>query len=208
MNDNEHKEALKVDEVIEDMIIAVETLTAAITEITSKVLNAAYYMVVFFKRLQFQLMLAKKGFPIGIASAIAKFTPARWLPEINPDFLDGIREEYEEAEEEENHVEYPPPGSFPFPGVTQEQWTNALKESSRPIASMEHPTLMSITEVPLICLVCDWSGTVGTAEPDCDGDGSLGCPDCRNILDSEWPKPLKNFDELRKRKTEKEKDNT
>lgn len=46
--------------------------------------------------------------------------------------------------------------------------------------------LPSICDVPLQCS-CGWSGTVGKAEPDIDGDGGLGCPDCFSVLDCRWP---------------------
>ena len=36
----------------------------------------------------------------------------------------------------------------------------------------------SILEQPCLCPECGWEGTVATATPDIDGDGSLGCPLC------------------------------
>lgn len=36
----------------------------------------------------------------------------------------------------------------------------------------------SIMEFPVKCSLCDWHGTVAEAEPDIDGEGTLGCPDC------------------------------
>jgi hypothetical protein len=41
--------------------------------------------------------------------------------------------------------------------------------------------LPRITEVPAVCK-CGWRGTVGDAEPDVDGDGSLGCPECGAVI--------------------------
>jgi len=38
--------------------------------------------------------------------------------------------------------------------------------------------MQRITEVPCYCPQCAWSGVTGEAEPDVDGDGSLGCPKC------------------------------
>lgn len=44
------------------------------------------------------------------------------------------------------------------------------------------PELKSITEMGMVCPKCDWTGTVYSAEPDVDGDGSLGCPKCLTIV--------------------------
>ena len=38
--------------------------------------------------------------------------------------------------------------------------------------------MISIFEVPFVCIECDWRGIAGECEPDCDGEGSLGCPEC------------------------------
>lgn len=40
----------------------------------------------------------------------------------------------------------------------------------------------SITEVQMRCDNCEWTGTVWECEPDVDGDGSLGCPECLEIV--------------------------
>lgn len=42
--------------------------------------------------------------------------------------------------------------------------------------------LLSITEQLCRCLECDWNGTVWDCEPDVDGDGSLGCPECLAVV--------------------------
>lgn len=44
--------------------------------------------------------------------------------------------------------------------------------------------LGSILDVLMICPLCDAISTVGTCEPDVDGDGSLGCPqaDCGGVV--------------------------
>ena len=39
-----------------------------------------------------------------------------------------------------------------------------------------------ITDEPCGCLNCNWLGTVGECEPDVDGDGSLGCPRCGEVV--------------------------
>lgn len=39
----------------------------------------------------------------------------------------------------------------------------------------------SITSVPCRC-ACGWKGTVYDCEPDVDGDGSLGCPECQRVV--------------------------
>jgi len=43
--------------------------------------------------------------------------------------------------------------------------------------------IKSILDVSMKCGLCGWKGTVRDCEPDCDGDGSLGCPleDCEGI---------------------------
>jgi hypothetical protein len=38
--------------------------------------------------------------------------------------------------------------------------------------------MRSITAVPCSCPECGWKGVTGDAEPDVDGEGSLGCPEC------------------------------
>lgn len=42
--------------------------------------------------------------------------------------------------------------------------------------------MRSITEVQMICPNCNWTGPVADCEPDVDGDGSLGCPECEGIV--------------------------
>ena len=41
--------------------------------------------------------------------------------------------------------------------------------------------MKKITEVLIICLKCSWTGTVWEGEPDCDGDGNIGCPECNCV---------------------------
>lgn len=41
---------------------------------------------------------------------------------------------------------------------------------------------MKITDAPAMCAKCGWKGTVWECEPDIDGDGNLGCPDCNAIV--------------------------
>ncbi len=38
--------------------------------------------------------------------------------------------------------------------------------------------LTSILDVKVQCGLCRWKGQVRDCEPDVDGDGSLGCPEC------------------------------
>ncbi len=49
---------------------------------------------------------------------------------------------------------------------------------------MKNRKLTRITDVPVRCPLCFWVGTVGETEPDCDGDGALGCPvdDCGGFV--------------------------
>ena len=41
---------------------------------------------------------------------------------------------------------------------------------------------MRITDVIMKCDSCGWIGPVSETEPDIDGDGSLGCPECGEIV--------------------------
>lgn len=41
--------------------------------------------------------------------------------------------------------------------------------------------LMKITDAPCQC-ICGWSGKVEECEPDIDGDGNLGCPNCLLVV--------------------------
>jgi len=45
------------------------------------------------------------------------------------------------------------------------------------------PELQRITDVRVFCPCCKWQGTIGQAEPDIDGDGSLGCPICFHVTE-------------------------
>lgn len=47
--------------------------------------------------------------------------------------------------------------------------------------------LPSIGNVACICS-CGWRGTVYDCEPDVDGDGSLGCPECLKVIETEYDK--------------------
>jgi len=40
-----------------------------------------------------------------------------------------------------------------------------------------------ITDVKVRCPKCGWRGTIGDCEPDVDGDGNLGCPECLTVVD-------------------------
>lgn len=42
--------------------------------------------------------------------------------------------------------------------------------------------LKRIVDVECTCSGCGWIGTVGNCEPDVDGDGSLGCPECLTVV--------------------------
>lgn len=43
--------------------------------------------------------------------------------------------------------------------------------------------LPRITDQQCQCLACGWVGTVYDCEGDIDDDGSLGCPECLNIVE-------------------------
>jgi len=45
--------------------------------------------------------------------------------------------------------------------------------------------LRSIMDVVATCVGCGWRGTVEDCVPDCDDDGSLGCPQCQQIVRTE-----------------------
>lgn len=40
---------------------------------------------------------------------------------------------------------------------------------------------MRIEDVAMVCSECGWTGTLGEAVPDVDGEGSLGCPMCLSV---------------------------
>ncbi len=42
--------------------------------------------------------------------------------------------------------------------------------------------MKSILDVKLKCPKCGLEATVGDAEPDVDGEGSLGCPKCLSVM--------------------------
>jgi predicted RNA-binding Zn-ribbon protein involved in translation (DUF1610 family) len=45
--------------------------------------------------------------------------------------------------------------------------------------------LRSILDAKCRCRQCGWKGTVEQCEPDVDGDGSLGCPIDKSVVDIE-----------------------
>lgn len=49
--------------------------------------------------------------------------------------------------------------------------------------------MQSSTSIRCSC-PCGWYGTVGDCEPDIDGDGSLGCPECDAIITVYGPAQL------------------
>lgn len=46
---------------------------------------------------------------------------------------------------------------------------------------------MSINNIIAICAKCGWSGFVFECEPDIDGDGNPGCPDCNAVVYTQSP---------------------
>jgi hypothetical protein len=52
---------------------------------------------------------------------------------------------------------------------------------------MEPEPLKSILEEPMVCTVCGLITLVGDCEPDIDGEGSLGCPDCKCLMKETRP---------------------
>lgn len=42
--------------------------------------------------------------------------------------------------------------------------------------------MTSIGDVKCRCQYCDWFGTVYDCEPDVNGEGSLGCPECSRVM--------------------------
>ena len=44
------------------------------------------------------------------------------------------------------------------------------------------PDCPSLFKVPCSCS-CGWSGIVDDLEPDVDGEGSLGCPECMKVVE-------------------------
>jgi len=47
--------------------------------------------------------------------------------------------------------------------------------------------MRSIGSVRCICKKCGWWGTVSETEPDVDGDGGLGCPQCLAVIEAGIP---------------------
>ena len=47
--------------------------------------------------------------------------------------------------------------------------------------------MQRITDIERSC-PCGWSGTVGEMDPDVDGEGSLGCPECGVVIVVTVPK--------------------
>ena len=43
---------------------------------------------------------------------------------------------------------------------------------------MRNHDLSSILDIEVKCPVCGWKGMIRDTEPDVDGDGSPGCPQC------------------------------
>jgi len=56
------------------------------------------------------------------------------------------------------------------------------------------PDCPSIFDVPCWCL-CGWIGTVGTSEPDVDGEGSLGCPECLRVVEQDLTSFMQELEE-------------
>lgn len=46
--------------------------------------------------------------------------------------------------------------------------------------------LGSILDVIMIYVSCGWEGIVWDCEPDVDGEGSLGCPKCLNVVKEKY----------------------
>ncbi len=42
--------------------------------------------------------------------------------------------------------------------------------------------MKSIMIEKVICPKCGWTGTIGDCEPDVDGDGNIGCPECLTVV--------------------------
>jgi len=57
-----------------------------------------------------------------------------------------------------------------------------LSKGNHGRGEMREKPLIKITDVKMKCPSCGWEGTVADCEPDVDGDGSLGCPDCFCIV--------------------------
>jgi len=47
---------------------------------------------------------------------------------------------------------------------------------------LESDGLLKVGIVAVSCSNCGWAGTVDDTLPDIDGEGSLGCPKCENII--------------------------
>lgn len=71
---------------------------------------------------------------------------------------------------------------FP-PGRVESKTRISVKKPVSTKTVLAAEPLMKIGEVKTLCRQCDWYGTVYDCEPDVDGEGSLGCPECGAIVD-------------------------
>jgi DNA-directed RNA polymerase subunit RPC12/RpoP len=60
--------------------------------------------------------------------------------------------------------------------------SEAVESLGKRIELLENALLPCITDVVGLCASCGWKGAVREMEPDVDGEGSLGCPRCGNII--------------------------
>lgn len=63
----------------------------------------------------------------------------------------------------------------PQPGEIDPLYYDMVAEMDRRAA------LPRITDMPCAC-TCGWHGKVDECEPDVDGDGGLGCPECWSLI--------------------------
>ncbi len=74
---------------------------------------------------------------------------------------------------------------LPAPPVTQERFSQIIRgaEGAEDVIGSLYPNKTRIQDTRMWCPECDWNGAASEAVPDVDGDGSLGCPRCENVLE-------------------------
>ncbi len=60
--------------------------------------------------------------------------------------------------------------------------TSTLKEVKEKVKKEWHKWLNIIEYQTFQCLACGWKGILYNCEPDIDGEGNPGCPECGRVV--------------------------